>query len=125
MEIDNNNNNNPETSVNIDQKDENQDSTVVQINENQETNVVQQNENRFLSNISLMIYDWFRNYLKKFVGLKEKRPPRLNLHEYILSFIGSFISILTITLFHYRLLSKLVLIDLSRKEFYDLILDVV
>lgn len=49
---------------------------------------------------------WFRNYVKKFRGLKESRAKRLPWHEYIWSFIGALIGIAVIALIHFRVLQS-------------------
>ncbi|CAF1217835.1 unnamed protein product [Adineta ricciae] len=51
-----------------------------------------------------IILIWFLNYLKKFASGHEMRPKRIAWHEYIWSFVGSFLGILIVALMHYRLL---------------------
>lgn len=49
-------------------------------------------------------WQWIRSYVRKFRGSKEERPKRLPWQEYVWSFIGAFLSILTIAFIHFRAL---------------------
>ncbi len=51
-------------------------------------------------------YQWIKGYVKKFIGLHEKRPKRLSWDEYLWSFIGSFIGIAAVAFFHYKFFKK-------------------
>ena len=55
---------------------------------------------------NILICPWIKGYVKKSIGLHEKRPKRLSWDEYLWSFIGSFIGIAAVAFFHYKFFKK-------------------
>ena len=92
---------------------ESQESTIEKPNQKQEPTAEQSIQKEALKVVEGELYKWIRAYFNKFAGLHEQRPPRLHWQEYFWSFIGAFLSILAITLFHYRFLSKLFFLYIS------------
>ena len=97
----------------VDLSSESQESTIEKPNQKQEPTAEQSIQKEALKVVEGELYKWIRAYFNKFAGLHEQRPPRLHWQEYFWSFIGAFLSILAITLFHYRFLSKLFFLYIS------------
>jgi len=52
------------------------------------------------------LIQWIFAYFKKLKGLNEAKPKRIAWHEYIFSFISSFLAILIVASIHYHLLAS-------------------
>ncbi|CAF1201265.1 unnamed protein product [Didymodactylos carnosus] len=68
--------------------------------------VINIEESRQEEKQQITIKEWLKQYFHKFHSLNERRPKRLQWHEYIWSWLGAFIGIALVAFIHYRILQR-------------------